>query len=411
MSELEHDYERAIETLKDAKDKTVEAALHEAASTNMRPGSLHERERPRPKRREGDPGVKRQENGEILVYGKNEVMEVFLNAEGNYTVSGYAERSSKAFGEFFLGMDACPAYNEQSGAINKAISAITLEDGFHAGMVATNKVLPTMDEDELDQAKLVDGMLAEVCKPLFGIPDGHCIIGGGLEFHLFSPGRCPGDYAPLSAYIFLPDPGFLVNIAGRHLGGVLKEQTAEFIAELRKVGKPPEAPLTRVLYETIPPEQDDLFARTLVGIMMGLLPTTEGNMEQILKHLHADGTYYQLAEKILALPDPVDPDAAVKILHDPMCKAMQAGPMPPAVWRKATRDHMLGPVAVREGDKINISIKNATMEDLRAGKVNVDAIFGGNRAHDPWPLHACPGYQLAMGIMFGTLVATMKSGR
>lgn len=411
MSDLEHDYERAIETLKDTKDKTVEAVLHEAASVNMRPGTFHEREKPRPKRRDGDPGVKRLENDEIHVYGKNEVMEVFLNAEGNYTVKGYAERSKKAFGDFFLGMDACPAYDQQAGAINKAISAISLEDGFHAGMAATNKVLPTLDPDEHDHAKLVDGMLAEVCKPLFGIPDGHCIIGGGLELHFFSPGRCPGDYAPLSAYIFLPDPGFLMNVAGRHLGGLLKEQTAEFIAELRKAGKPPEAQLTRVLYETIPPEQDDLFARTLVGIMMGLLPTTEGNMEQILKKLHSDGSYYQLADKILALPDPIDPDAAVKILHDPMCMAMQAAPMPPAVWRIAAKDHMLGPVAVREGDKINVSILNATREDLHAGKVDVDAVFGGNRAKDPWPLHACPGYDLAMGIMFGTLVAVMKSGR
>ena len=117
------------------------------------------------------------------------------------------------------------------------------------------------------------------------------------------------------------------------------------------------------------------------------------------------------ADKIMALPDPLDPDDAVKILHDPMCRAMQAGPMPPAVWRTAAQDHMLGPVAVRKGDKINISIKSATMEDLRNKKANVDAIFGGNRNEPKWGLHACPGYNLAMGIMFGTLTAVMKSGR
>lgn len=410
MRDLEHDYERAIETLKGDGDKTVEAAFQDAAASNLRAANFQTREKHQ-MRRPGDPGVKRNDDGEIFVYGKDEVMEVFLNAEGNYTVSGYAERSEKAFGDFFLGMDQCPAYDEQAGPINKAISAMTLADGFSAGMTATNSALAIVEGDPPDPAELVDGMLAEVCKPLFGLPDGHCVVGGGLEFHLFAPGRCPGDYAPLSAYIFLPNPGVFMNLAGRHLGKLLKQQTLEFVQDLRKAGKPPEAPLTRVLYETIPPGQDDLFARTLVGIMMGLLPTTEGNMEQVLKGLHGNGSYYSLADQIMALPDPIDPDEAVKILHDPMCRAMQAGPMPPAVWRKAAKDHMLGPVAVQKGDKINVSIKSATHEDLRHGKVNVDAIFGGNRANDPWPLHACPGYQLAMGIMYGTLAAVMKSGR
>lgn len=408
MSEADHDFERTIANLK--ADKTMAAAFSEAASDNMRAVHLQARQS-RQVRHAGDPGVKRTKEG-VLVYGKDRVMDVFLNAEGNYSVTGYAKRSEKAFGDFFLGKDAGPEYDAQAGHINKAIMSITLEDGFAAGVTATEAVLSTLEGDPPDPSKLVDGMLAEVCRPLFGIPDGHLIVSGSMEFHLFGPCRCPGDYTPLSGYIFLPDPGVFINLAGRHLGKMLKQETLQFIKDLRKADKPPEAPLTRVLYETIPPEQDDLFARTLVGIMMGLLPTTEGNLEQVLKSMHSDGSYFALAKRIQDLPDPLDPDAAIKILREPMYRAMQAAPMPPAVWRTAVKDHMIGPVAVRKGDKVDVSIKDATMEDLKGGKADVEAIFGGLRtSNHPCPLHSCPGFDLAVGIMFGTLTTVMKSGR
>ncbi len=408
MSEVDHDFEQTIENLK--SDHEMQATLTKAASTDMRAVHLPARQSLQ-ERQSDDPGVRRTKDG-ILVYGKDRVMEVFLNAEGNYSVTGYANRSERAFGDFFLGMDAGPKYDAQASNINKAIMSMTLEDGFAAGVKATKTVLASLEGSPPDPSDLVDGMLAEVCRPLFGIPDGHLIISGSLEFHLLGPCRCPGDYTPLSAFIFLPDPEFPIKLLGPYLGRMLKRETLEFVKDLRKAGKPPEAPLTRVLYQTIPPEQDDLFARTLVGVMMGLLPTTEGNMEQVLKSMHGDGSYFELAKKIQALPEPLDADAVVAILRDPMYRAMQASPMPPAVWRTAAKDHMLGPLAVRTGDKIDISIKDATAEDLKNGKADVDAIFGGCRSSEhPCPLHSCPGFELAIGIMLGTLATAMKSGR
>lgn len=409
MSEVDQNLDRTIENLE--SDEKLQATLTEAAPAEMRAVHMQVNHAVQEKAASDDPGVKRTDDG-ILVYGKERVMEVFLNAEGNYSVTGYANRSERAFGDFFLGMDAGPEYDAQAGAINKAIMSMTLQDGFEAGVKATAATLGKLDDTSLDASELTDGMLAEVCKPLFGIPDGHLIVSGSLEFHVFGPCRCPGDYTPLSAYIFLPEPAFLIKILGPYLGRMLKRETLEFVKDLRSTGKPPEAPLTRVLYETIPPGQDDLFARTLVGIMMGLLPTTEGNMEQVLNHMRDDGSYSELAAKVQALSDPMDADGAASILRDPMYRAMQKAPMPPAVWRTAAKDHMLGPLAVRTGDKISISIKDATNEDLDNGVANVDAIFGGCRTSEhPCPLHSCPGFELAIGIMLGTLATTMRSGR
>ncbi len=45
---------------------------------------------------DGSPGVKRTSDG-VSVFGVDEVIAVFMNEDGNYSVKGYAERSSHAF--------------------------------------------------------------------------------------------------------------------------------------------------------------------------------------------------------------------------------------------------------------------------------------------------------------------------
>lgn len=392
------------------RDDTATAALPDEDAPELRPANFHLAIPHPPKQPDGH-GVKRQD-GAVVVFGADDVMSVFENRDDAYSVHGYARRSEHAFGDFFLGLDAGADYQRQSGDINKAIMAITLEQGFALGAEATADVLKRLDGDPPDPQRLTDGMLAGVCKALFGLPDGDLIEDGGFSLHLLPPGRCPGDYAPMSGYIFLPDPGVPLTLAGRHLGRILKKQTLAFVERLRKAPELPRPPLTRALFEAYPDDaENDLLARTLVGIMMGLLPTTEGNLVQVLKSMQADGSYYALSKDIRALADPLDAKAAAGILRDPMFRAMQACPMPPAVWRTATKDHRIGPVDVKAGDKIDVSIKSATQEMLKAGIADVTPIFGGNRKSTPHPPHACPGYDLAIGTMFGTLAMAMASGR
>ena len=81
-------------------------------------------------------------------------------------------------------------------------------------------------------------------------------------------------------------------------------------------------------------------------------------------------------------------------------------PTPDAVWRTAVKAHTLGtknPVQVNPGDKIYISIIQAMQEDLRAGVTDVCPVFGGNRRATPHPTHACPGLEMAMGVLLGTI--------
>jgi hypothetical protein len=89
-----------------------------------------------------------------------------------------------------------------------------------------------------------------------------------------------------------------------------------------------------------------------------------------------------------------------------MQETMQMMPTPDAVWRTAVKEHTLGtkdPVQVHPGDKVYISIIQAMQEDLRAGVTDVCPVFGGNRRATPHPTHACPGLEMAMGVLLGVI--------
>lgn len=411
MSNDDHGLEPNFEPSSEADTPIDQASpkLPRSDTPELRPVNFH-KTNTHPNKELEQAGVKPISDG-ALVFGFDEVMKVFRNQDARYSVKGYCERSEKAFGAFFLGMDPSEDYWKQSTAINNAVTAITREEGFAYGSEATARILKDLDGDPPDPQKLTDGMLAEVCRALFGIPDEKHIVSGGFEVHLLSPGRCPGDYAPMSGCIFLPEPSLPLRLAGEHLGHILKKQTLAFVQDYRDTGTVPDARLTKVLFEAFQGETSDLLARTLVGIMMGLLPTTEGNLVQVLKSLQHSGDYYALRAQIQALGGSPNLGQADVILCEPMFRAMQVSPMPPAVWRTATEDHEIASVPVKAGQKVEISIKSATQEALKAGRVDVSPVFGGIRSDNSHPTHACPGFELAVGMMLGTLATAMALGR
>src|SRR5450631_741570 len=77
--------------------------------------------------REG--GVRRTPDG-ILVTSKELVMQVLLNADGNYTIEGYQARMNQSIGLIYLGMDWGPEYVKQSTKSNEAIGRVTRKEAF-----------------------------------------------------------------------------------------------------------------------------------------------------------------------------------------------------------------------------------------------------------------------------------------
>jgi hypothetical protein len=141
--------------------------------------------------------------------------------------------------------------------------------------------------------------------------------------------------------------------------------------------------------------------------MMGALPTINGNLVTIVKTWQRTATLLALQAKLNASKETDEFVKAHQIVEPPMRETMQMQPTPDWLWRKAKKDHTLGPVQVRAGDKIYLSIAQATQEELRAGGNDICPLFGGDRSKSPHPTHACPGFEMGFGILLGIVYAVV----
>jgi hypothetical protein len=353
-------------------------------------------------------GVARTPDG-VVVTSKELYLQVLLNADDNYTNAGYQKRMEQSFGPIFLGMDWTPEYVKESTPTNAAIGRVTLKEARAA--------LPSVPAPGgiVDIQALSDIVLAKVCSHYFDIPDGVYVKAGGFGISNFvPPGICPADYTPPSAYIFHPDPDPLLTFAGQRTGQILRESVNKYVADKRASGQLPTAQLARALFEQFPdPNDNDLLARTIIGVMTGALPTINGNLVGVVKAWQRTATLMALGAKFKASTQSDDFLRAHEVIELPMRQAMQMQPTPDFIWRLAKKDHTLGtknPVQVKAGDKIYLSIVQATQEDLRAGSDDVCPIFGGDRSKDPHPIHSCPGFEMGFGILLGIVYGVVEHG-
>ena len=357
-----------------------------------------------------DGGVARTPEG-VVVTSKELVLQVLLNADGNYTIEGYQPRMEQSIGVIYLGMDWGPEYERQSTPANAAIGRVTRREAFDLAVKETRAALATapVPNGIVDIQAISDVVFAKLCAYWFDIPDGVHVKAGGFRIsNLFSDGVCPGDYTPPSGYIVHPDPDFLLTLFGQRTGQILRESVNKYVAEKRAAGQVPVPALTRAFFEEFPdPKDNDLLARTIVGVMMGALPTINGNLITIVKTWQRTATLLALQAKLNASKETDEFVKAHQIIEPPMRETMQMQPTPDWLWRKAKKDHTLGTVQVRAGDKIYLSIAQATQEELRAGGNDICPLFGGDRSKSPHPTHACPGFEMGFGILLGIVYAVV----
>jgi hypothetical protein len=359
-------------------------------------------------------GVARTSEG-VVVTSKELYLQVLLNADDVYTNAGYQKRMEQSFGPIFLGMDWGADYEKQSTPANAAIGNVTRKDAFDVTLKETRAALPGVRAPGgfVDILALSDIVLAKVCSHYFDIPDGvHVKAGGFSVSNLLPPGVCPADYTYPSAYIFHPDPNAFLSFIGQRAGRILRQSVGSYVAEKRAAGVIPTAPLTRALFEQFPdPSDNDLLARTIIGVMTGALPTINGNLVAAVKAWQRTATLMALSAQFKANKQTDDFTRAHEVVELPLRQAMQMQPTPDFIWRTAKKDHSLGtknPVQVKAGDKIYLSIVQATQSDLRAGSDDVCPIFGGDRSKSPHPMHACPGFEMGFGILLGIVYAVVE---
>lgn len=368
----------------------------------------------------------------VLVASRRLVDAVLTDPSRRYSATGYLPRMRRSIGAIYLGLDDDPddgEYQRQSAACNSAIQAITFAEARALAEGATQSAIEAFARNEhdleadeppdgpdkrwqltLDVRELVDAVLARLSEEWFGLQDGGAFRRGGFRWDwVAGSAPCyPGHFTAPSRYFFQPLPGGDVERLGQAHGQALTKAMLEAI-ENREVDRT--KPISAaVLGSPIGAEDPGLAARTLVGALMGFLPTTDGNLRRIFNEWMRDGTLWQLRAAVSAAPATAT-CALDDRLKAPIRKAMQLRPVPELIWRSAAAAHQMElddgtSLVVASGEQVVLALVSATQQayeqgtDSAPGEPDVSPIFGGVRGPGG-PTHACPGYGAAMGVLFG----------
>ncbi|WP_394788054.1 Dyp-type peroxidase, partial [Rhodoferax sp.] len=362
----------------------------------------------------------------VLVANRGLVDAVLLNAGANYTVAGYQTRLQNTIGPIFLGLDEGAEYQRQSADCNNELQNIKMDEAFELSRQWADRALDSFInsargvaaglgdarwELHLEVRELVDSVLADLVEDWVGInQDGKHFQRGSLRwFGDADPGSLPlypGWFTSPSRSTFQPLPGPLVERIAARQGQGLQTAMKNFLTQFPGI----KGRVARAVLDQKPGLSADEAARTLVGVMMGFLPTTGGNIRRVAGEWMADGTFWALRA---ACSGHETVDQALELLKLPLRRTMQVRPVPELIWRTAVRQHSLGAdgdaLQVEADEMLILGLVSATHQGIEAGgEPDVSPVFGGRRdATAASPTHACPGYQAAIGVMAGLLYAVL----
>ena len=378
----------------------------------------------------------------VLVADRTLAMKVLRDGV-TYSVSGYAKRLDKSIGPIYLGKDDGEEYRELCMPVNNAIMAITRQQAFEMAHAATTKVMvglltraslklinpvhPSRWELTCEIREIIDPVLGAICQSWFGLPAEGGKKQENADIRLegsrwdAEPRRAlyPGHFTAPSRYVFQPRPGPSAERFGCDYGNTITAAFTRFLQASIDSGKPwpveprgKSAPIARAIWKAFglrKPLDLGLVARTLVGAMMGFLPTVDGNLRRSLNEWLYEGTFWSLREQWQRSPGHALQDAE-RVLAPALRDAMLLRPSPELVWRTATTEQKLGPVEVEAGDIVVVGIVSASQQCLAAGDRDDYLLFGGNRREvEPAPpTHACPAYEAATGVLLGFIAALLQ---
>lgn len=344
------------------------------------------------------------------------LMDQVLGDDETYSVREYLPRMHMSVGEGYLGLDRGTEYSGRSTLPNDVVARVDMEPAFAEAYKHATALLAAALENRPRPATLrlepiVDSVLAQLCAAWFGVPDadptkpGVAFIKRGgktrdpqdvrLPFHSLAPSR----------YIFSsPAPRFAVVQQGQAFGAALLAAVRQFVAHHRATGAPPPGTLTVELFDGL--TDDDVLARTIVGMLEGFLPTVYGNLLKTINYWLTDETFWPLQRAHLSSSRTF---AEVQSTVLPaLMTAMQTRPVPELLYRTATKDTTLGGQVIKAGEKVVTSIVAVTEAGLRNPVPDVRPIFGGDRRAPGHPTHACPAMDMGVGVMLGVLVAMLE---
>lgn len=376
----------------------------------------------------------------VLVASRKQVDEVLHPTNLNLTATGYLPRMHRSFGPLYLGLDAGQidgTYEVESKDMNAAIMGLVakpqdFKDVVTKAATETIKALNRLKQQAVEYAtkecethwevtfearEIIDQVLAHFCEQWFGLSERGCHLKrSGMRWNWVKgePPCYPGHFMAPSRYTFQPHPGPEVERTGAEHGSALRVAITKYLAEF---GGSLTEPVARAALDCEAGLQDSTYpARTLAGVLMGFLPTTDGNIRRVLNEWLNEGTLWSLRAQYV-LTDPVDPSSRKALenqLRQRFIEAMQLRAAPELLWRTAVTSHLIGApgrdqVKVRPGRIVIASLISATQQCLEEGDSSLAYAFGGDRRNTGHPTHACPGYGPAEAIMLGFFHGLVES--
>lgn len=354
------------------------------------------------------------------------VEEALRNENGAYSVRGYGARMADSIGHGYLGMDD-PRHSELAKGVNKVLRGVERKDAFTLAWHAGTKVLQRARllalaepggsvKVPVDLIAYSEAVLGLLCQAWFGLPDvppppstppapqpltPHMVLAGR------KPGghaagdlvRCPGHLMMTSRFIFSTWPSLEVKTQATEQGKAFNQAVRDFLGD----PSAKRGPLTEAVLKALPATAtDEDKPNTVAGVMLGFPPTVHGNFVRTITRLQETRELWALQRRLQphlvqhAANPPALFDEIDGALADALLKTMRQQPVPETIWRL--------PADPEATQRVVLGLASA-MKDPDAPPT---LMFGGDPTQ---ALHACPGYEMAVGVLCGMLAALLAAGQ
>jgi Dyp-type peroxidase family len=371
-----------------------------------------------------DGGVKTTPFG-VLVGDAKGVVSVLSEYE-TYSVCEYDRRMTASVGPLYLGFDPGPKYDRASALPNGFAAKITRAEAFGASLNTAREVLSRVApmvppgggpaRTGIDVPWLTAQVIGLLSKSWFGLPDGmtsddtkYMSVGATPVSALPC---CPGDFEIAAAYIFQPWPGAPVESLARERGRLIQDAAKAFVEDYKRAYQPggnagPNKLLNEILKDPNGPDP----VQSLIGLMNGFVSPTTVTFINVMSQWIEGGDLWRVREWTQGR-------TAVEICADQgpvfraMVRAMAQNPVPNLLPRTPVKKADVCPRGAREAlptPPIDVSADTRVVVGLASaaadGAPAESVLFGGASRGQRRPVHACPGKEMALGVMLGLITA------
>jgi hypothetical protein len=340
---------------------------------------------------------------------------------------------AQSVGHNHLGMDPSTGHGTLSPAINAAIEAYDTKTAFDTtlglvrAVIGKFSVLKQPDPSgpariPIDLVTLSESVLAALCSLWVGLPEGSAqlglpgpavpagkdrlmTVGGRLNGSPAGPPRCPGHLLTPSRFIFTPHPRSEAEADGKSQGDAVKKAVEKALAEQRPLG-----PLAKDIQGRLTAlgQPVDVIANAIAGVLLGFPPTVHGNFLQTMDTWIDTKALWSWQQRWVDA-GASQPDAygrARSALFGGLMDTMRKRPVPEMLWRC--------PVG-KDGKPIEDKAKRQVLgigSALTDPNTSYMLMFGGSRdsKRPDWGLHACPGYEMGVGVMLALIAGLLDAG-